>query len=311
MFHGMTHVVDAIERAFDDTYDHDTLARVAWSTIAEPGDRRVCSLIGELGAAPALDALVDDQLEALPGAPLAELRAEVLPRLSLPTIVGALAVTVEERIRLLTPSSISWPTQLNDLGKRAPLGLWVRGDHSQLRMASVAVTGGRTATAFGFRACSDLAWGLADRAYTVMAGGSYGIDSAAHRAALKAGGRTVAVMASPVTELFPIGNVALLEEIIGDGAVVSERPPCTTASRWRFSRRNRLLGAFATKTIVVEAGEKAGALATAEEARVLGRAVGAVPGPLKSASSAGCIELIQRHGAVPVNSLEAALALGS
>jgi DNA processing protein len=311
MFHGMTHVVDAIERAFDDTYDHDTLARVAWSTIAEPGDRRVGSLVSELGAAAALDALVDTQLDALPGTPLAELRAEALPHLSLPTVVGALAVTVEEQIRLLTPSSVAWPAQLNDLGERAPLCLWLRGDHSQLRMASVAVTGGRTATAFGFRAASDLAWGLADRGYVVMAGGSYGIDAAAHRAALKAAGRTVAVLASPVTELFPIGNASLLEEVARDGAVVSERPPSTPAARWRFTRRNQLLGAFATRTIIVEAGENAAALATAEEARVLGRAVGAVPGPLKSAQSAGCSELIERHGATPVSGLDGALALGS
>jgi DNA processing protein len=311
MFHGMTHVVDAIERAFDDTYDHDTLARVAWSTIAEPGDRRVGSLVSELGAAAALDALVDIQLDTLPGTPLAELRAEVLPHLSLPTVVGALAVTVEEQLRLLTPCSVAWPTQLNDLGTRAPLSLWVRGDHSQLRMASVAVTGGRTATAFGFRAASDLAWGLADRGYAVMAGGSYGIDAAAHRAALKAAGRTVAVLASPVTELFPIGNASLLEEVLADGAIVSERPPCTPASRWRFTRRSRLLGALASKTIVVEAGEKAGALATAEEARVLGRAVGAVPGPLNSARSAGCVGLIEHDGATPVSGLAAALTFGS
>lgn len=310
MFHGLPHVVEAIEQAFDDSYDPDTLARVAWSTIAEPGDPRVGALIRQWGAADALDALVDVEPHGTSSIQLDELRAIALPRLSLPTIVAALAVTVEQQFRLLTPVSVSWPQQLADLGDGAPVALWVRGDHSLLRLASVAVTGSRTASGFGFRACSEIAWGLADRAHIIIAGGSYGIDTAAHRAALKAGGRTVALLASPVDVLFPDGNQELLEQIATDGAMVSERPPNMEVVRWRFTRRNQLLGALALKTIIVEASERSGALATADQAHRLGRPVGAVPGPLNSALSAGCYELLRHHHAVPITTVADAFTLG-
>lgn len=311
MFQGKTHVVEAIKRAFDDTYDPNTLARVAWSTITEPGDPYAGQLIARLGSTGALDALADETVSALPNSPLEYLRRTALPKFSIPTVVGTLARTVDQQLRVLTPASISWPHNLDAMGASAPLALWVRGDHSLLRLASVAVTGGQTTTPFGFSAATDLSSGLAERRYTVMAGGSYGIDAAVHRAALNEKGRTVAVLASPADELFPASNASLLEEIAREGAVVSERPPCTPANQWRFGRRNQVLGALAAKTIIIEASLRAGVLAAARQAVSLGRPVGVFAGPENSAASAGCNDLLQEEGVTAVTGLDSVLALGN
>lgn len=140
---------------------------------------------------------------------------------------------------------------------------------------------------------ADLVNALASRQIVIQSGGAYGIDGTAHLAALAAEGLTVAVLAGGVDRFYPAGNHDLLARVSTHGLVVSEMSCGTSPSRWRFLQRNRILAAMSAATVVVEAGARSGALNTASHARMLGRPLGAVPGPTTSPSSVGCLRLIR------------------
>ncbi|MBM7819509.1 DNA processing protein [Cellulosimicrobium cellulans] len=204
---------------------------------------------------------------------------------------------------LVVPGDPGWPTALDDLGAVRPLALWVRGSDSLAALAarSVAVVGARACTDYGRHVTGEIASGLVTRGFTVVSGGAYGIDAAAHRAALVSGGPTVAFLAGGVDRLYPVGNTELLRAVVGTGgAVVSEVPPGSVPSRVRFLLRNRLIAAFAGATVVVEAAWRSGSLSTAVRAAELSRPVGAVPGPVTSMASTGCHRLLRDGAAVCV-----------
>ena len=171
-----------------------------------------------------------------------------------------------------------------------PVALWVRGaDPGPLLATSVAVVGARAATEYGLRVAGEMGHDLAEVGVTVVSGGAYGVDGAAHRGALAAGGTTVAVLAGGVDVPYPRGNAALLERVVGaGGALVSEAAPGAASWRGRFLSRNRLIAAWPEVTVLVEAASRSGALHTAGVARRAGRTVAVVPGPVTSALSAGC-----------------------
>ncbi|HEX6579027.1 MAG TPA: DNA-processing protein DprA [Jiangellaceae bacterium] len=208
--------------------------------------------------------------------------------------------------RFQCPGDPEWPAGLAtldlalDAGTAAagppPIGLWVRGepDLAEATGRSVAVVGSRAATEYGVRVAADLAADLAAAGWTVVSGAAYGIDAAAHRGALAAGGVTVAVLACGVDVVYPRGHAALLHRINGDGLIVSELPPGSTPTRPRFLARNRLIAAMTAGTVVVEAAPRSGALNTAGWASEQGRAVLAMPGPVTSTMSAGCHDLVRR-----------------
>lgn len=210
--------------------------------------------------------------------------------------------------RLLTPDDPEWPylafasfagTPVRDKPQgRPPLALWVIGPLQLDEVAgrAAAIVGTRAATAYGEHVAADLSAGLAEHDVAIVSGGAYGIDGAAHRAALAADGVTVAVLAGGVDVLYPAGHSALLHRIANNGLLISEYPPGVRPARHRFLTRNRLVAALAGATVVVEAGLRSGAASTAAWARALGRVVCAVPGPVTSAASAGCHVLL-RSGA--------------
>jgi DNA processing protein len=205
--------------------------------------------------------------------------------------------------RVVVPGDAEWPTGLDDLGGSAPLCLWVRGpvDLAAAVRRSVALVGARAATAYGEHVAADLAAGLAEAGCTVVSGGAYGIDVAAHRGALAVGGPTIALLAGGVDRTYPAGNHTLLESLAREhGAVVAECPPGTAPVRARFLLRNRLIAALSGATVVVEAAWRSGALSTATHAAALLRPLGAVPGPVTSMASAGCHRLIRDGAAVCV-----------
>jgi DNA processing protein len=146
--------------------------------------------------------------------------------------------------------------------------------------------------------------GLCDRGFAIVSGAAYGIDGMAHRAALASDATTVAVLAGGVDRLYPSGHDTLLKRIIETGAVVSELPCGWAPTRWRFLQRNRLIAALGQATAVMEAGWRSGSLNTAHHALSLDRPVGAVPGPVTSASSAGCHRLLRETPTVCVTSAE-------
>jgi len=198
-----------------------------------------------------------------------------------------------------------WPGQLADLDLQEPLCLWWRGMEHPLPAAGkcVALVGSRDSTSYGASVTGDLAYSLAQRGFTIVSGGAYGIDAHAHRAALAGAGETmptIAVMAGGVDRFYPSGNEDLLRTVANQGAVLAEVPPGSAPTRYRFLQRNRLIAALSSVTVVVEARWRSGALNTAHHAETLGRAVGAVPGSVHSANSAGCHRLIREGGAVCV-----------
>jgi DNA processing protein len=194
-----------------------------------------------------------------------------------------------------------------------PLALWARGP---LELASVGVrsaglVGSRAATSYGEQVSSELAYGLAGAGVVVVSGGAYGIDAAAHRAALAAGGPTVLVSAGGLERPYPPGNARLFAQVAESGLVLSESPPGCAPQRRRFLTRNRLIAALGTGTVVVEAARRSGARNTAGHCITLGRPLMAVPGPVTSPMSRGCHDLIrdEQHPAILVGSVEDVLAV--
>ncbi|NUU06740.1 DNA-protecting protein DprA [Leifsonia sp. C5G2] len=208
--------------------------------------------------------------------------------------------------RLLTPLSPLWPSGFDALEHGAPLALWVRGDPTRLTRLdrSIALVGARAATAYGEHVAGESAAGLADRGFAIVSGGAYGIDAAAHRAAVVSGGVTVAFLAGGVDRLYPAGNSELLRRIAATGVLASELPPGSAPTRWRFLMRNRLIAAAATATVVVEAGHRSGSLNTAGHAAQMARPLGAVPGSVLSPASAGTHRLIREYAATCVTTVE-------
>jgi len=196
---------------------------------------------------------------------------------------------------LLLPTDERWPRGLDALGTAAPFALWVRGDAdlADTCRRSVAIVGARASTSYGEHVAAQIAAGLTDRGFAVVSGGAYGIDAVAHRGALLADGRTVAVMAGGVDRFYPQGNHDLLRRATESGAVVSEVPPGSAPMKQRFLSRNRLIAAMACATVVVEAAWRSGALSTVRHAADLLRPVGAVPGPVTSMASGGCHQLLR------------------
>lgn len=181
---------------------------------------------------------------------------------------------------------------------RPPAVLWVVGPErlDEVAARAAAVVGTRAATGYGEQVAGELAAGLTERGVAVVSGGAYGIDGAAHRAALACDGITAAVLAGGIDILYPAGHSGLLHRIGSGGLLVTEYPPGVRPARHRFLTRNRLVAALAGAAVVVEAGVRSGAANTAAWARALGRVVGAVPGPVTSSASAGCHVLL-RDGA--------------
>lgn len=284
-----------------DGCDDDRAARAHLSRVVEPGDRRL--LLG--GRSPLA---VVDALRRGHGDEVWQARHD---RLGVPT-ADLLAAARRTGIGVVVPGDDRWPPaldDLDDLGPRdgpdggAPVCLWVRGELPPGSTAppAVALVGARAASAYGEHVAEDLAAGLVARGWTVVSGAAYGIDGAAHRGALAveapAGLPTVAVLAGGVDRASPAGHQELLRRVVErGGAVVSELPPGTRPAAYRFLLRNRLIAAWSSGTVVVEASFRSGALSTARTAAALSRHVAVVPGPVTSATSAGSNRLLRDGG---------------
>ena len=220
----------------------------------------------------------------------------------------ALEAAHEANAVYITPSDSLWPAQLIDL-EAPPIGMYVKGSVEILKNRSVAIVGSRNPTPYGTRIAGDFAAGFVDREWDIVSGGAYGIDSAAHRGALVAEGRTIAVIASGIDTPYPSGNARLFDEICENGAIISEVVPGVPALPHRFLTRNRIIAALSQSTLVVEAAFRSGSLRTARDAAQLLRPVMAIPGPINSPSSEGCHRLIGERAAELVTSVADACEL--
>lgn len=207
--------------------------------------------------------------------------------------------------RLVLMGDSDYPDRLAGL-ECAPVGLWVRGEAEVLAGACVTVTGSRAATEYGQTVAAVLASGLVARGVNVVNGCAFGIDAEALRAAFvhedspaspRGAGLPVVVAAGGVDKPFPAVHARLLDAVAEVGAIVSPLRPGTIPSRLGFLRRQRLLAALTDGLVLVEAGLRSGALAATREALHLGRPVGCVPGPVTSAASAGCHEVLRENPA--------------
>jgi len=290
--------------------DDERLARVALARILEPGDEVGGWWLKEFGA-------VEVALRLREG-------GEPFPRVSEKRwegLRGRAAHARPERdlararaagARFVCPGDVEWPVQLDDLGDARPTGLWVRGRPS-LRMwalRSVAVVGARACTEYGAHMAATLAAGLAERGWVVISGGAYGVDGAAHRGTLGAGGATVAVLACGVDQPYPRGHTELITRIAEQGLVVGELPPGDHPTPSRFILRNRVIAALTRGTVVVEAAYRSGALVTARAAQRLGRFTMGVPGPVTSGLSAGVHELLRGEAVLVSDAAEVAELVG-
>ncbi|WP_034592328.1 DNA-processing protein DprA [Hamadaea tsunoensis] len=276
------------------TTDDERRARIVLACVTEPGRADVHRAVAAYGPVEALDRLrrrtgvIRERLDEEAPAALAERRESEADRLG---------------CRMIVPGDDEWPDRLGDLARISrpgppavdrdvfpPLCLWVRGWRplAGLTARSVAVVGARAASAYGTHVAGELAYGLAKRGYAVVSGAAFGIDAAAHRGALQAGGPTVAVLACGLDRVYPLAHAGLVESIAEEGLVVSEWPPGSEPLRYRFLIRNRVIAALTLGTVMVEAAARSGSRQTLHRALRLGRAAMAVPGPVTSATSVGC-----------------------
>ena len=254
------------------------------SCAIDGGELTVAELVQNLGADGAWAKIIEGVL----GEPAAQRAAGV-------------NVDVFERLakaaaaRFVVPGDDEWPAGLDDLRHAEsiqrrggePVGLWLRGPGhlAHLMERSVAIVGSRAATAYGSGIATDLAADLVEQGVTVLSGGAFGIDVAAHRGALAAGGPTVCVLANGVDVAYPPGHASIFESLARDQLLVSELPPSAHPTRVRFLARNRMIAAMSRGTLVVEAALRSGARNTAGWALGCGRPLMAVPGPVYSRAS--------------------------
>jgi DNA processing protein len=320
-------VASLVRAVTDPAHDRDAVAerfaRATWTGIAEPGDRLAGLVVGAVGAEQALAALIADReggalrqlVSACDGGlaghgiderDLDDAVARWAPRISQADALRALRQAARFAVQLVVPGDPDWPAPIGDLAEHAPIALWLRGRRDALADLDrgVAIVGARAATGYGEHVTIELAAGLVDRGYAIVSGAAYGVDGAAHRAALASRGTTVAFLAGGLDRFYPSGNEALITRVTDRGAAISEVPCGVAPTKWRFLQRNRLIAAASIATVVVEAGARSGSLNTAGHAAALGRPLGAVPGPITSSASAGCHRLLREYDAVCVTTAD-------
>jgi DNA processing protein len=288
-----------------------SLARAALTYLAEPGDPALGALLEICEPAEILAAVKADLLPATgpgcgdsPASRKALERALGRWRARLPALPGAadIVAACRDGIRLVCPGDPQWPERLDELGQARPYALWLRGraDLPAACLRSVSVVGSRAATGYGAHVAGEIAADLGGQGWVVVSGGAYGIDAAAHRGALATNATTIAVLACGVDHPYPVGHAELFADIADSGLVISEWPPGRHPARLRFLVRNRVIAALTCGTVIVEAGQRSGALNTARHAAELGRPLMAVPGPVTSRESVGCHQIIRDWGATCV-----------
>lgn len=209
---------------------------------------------------------------------------------------------IKSSARLLMWRDDGYPRALLEIADFPPI-LFVRGSLQECDRFSIAIVGTRTPSPYGRAVAERLARELSRYGLTIVSGGARGIDTAAHQGALRAGGRTIAVLGCGIDVNYPPDSATLFNRITTQGAVVSEYPPGIPPDVWRFPMRNRLVSALSLGVLVVEAPNDSGALITANHALEQGKPVFAVPGNIDSKQSAGSHRLI-KEGATLVDSVE-------
>ncbi|MFL5341612.1 MAG: DNA-processing protein DprA [Gemmataceae bacterium] len=258
------------------------------------GPKITAALLAHFGSAATVRIASEEHLRRVPmiGDKLARQFAEALRTLDVQAEIGLLE---KYQVELLPVGDSRYPTALAETIGRPPL-LYFRGTLSEADVRAVAVVGSRHCTSYGKRMATNIAGGLARAGVTVVSGLARGIDGAAHRGALEAGGRTIAVLAGGLSEIYPPEHAALADAVAKAGCLLTETPMTVSPQPGMFPARNRIISGVSLGVVIVEAGEQSGALITARHAADQGREVFVVPANADSAASAGTLRLL-RDGA--------------
>jgi DNA processing protein len=265
------------------------------------GPRLRKALVGHFGSAEAVMNAAASDLRAVPGIGQKLSRSILAARREI-DFEAELRDCQEHDVKIFVESEPGYPQPLRTIPD-PPGVLFVRGDMLPSDGIAVAIVGTRHATQYGVAQAERLAAGLARCGYTIISGLARGIDAAAHRGALKAHGRTLAVLGSGVLTIYPPEHEGLASEVITHGALLSENPPRSPPLSGAFPQRNRIITGLSLGVIVVEASDRSGALISARHAMEQGREVFAVPGRVDSRTSRGCHRLI-RDGAKLVETID-------
>jgi DNA processing protein len=265
------------------------------------GPRLRKALLAHFGSADAVMNAAASDLRSVPGIGHKLSRSLVAARREI-DVEAELCDCREQNVQIVVESESAYPPALRTIPD-PPGVLFVRGEIVESDGLAVAIVGTRHATQYGVAQAERLAAGLARAGYTVVSGLARGIDAAAHRGALKAGGRTLAVLGSGVLNVYPPEHQQLAGEVIARGALIGENPPRSPPLAGAFPQRNRIITGLSLGVIVVEASERSGALISARHAMEQGREVFAMPGRVDSRTSRGCHRLI-RDGAKLVETID-------
>ncbi|HLW65598.1 MAG TPA: DNA-processing protein DprA [Gemmataceae bacterium] len=270
---------------------HDLLAL---TLVPGMGPKLTAALLAHFGSATAVRQAAAEQLSRVPhiGDKLSRQFAEALRRVDLQKELDLL---VKHQVSVVPLSDPAYPAMLARIDNPPPL-LYYRGSLSEADAKAIGIVGTRNCSAYGRRMTERIAGSLARAGFTIVSGLALGIDGEAHRAALQAGGRTLAVLAGGLSHIYPPAHVELAAQIEQAGCLMTETPMSMSPEPGMFPARNRIISGLSLGVVIVEAPESSGALHTADHALAQGREVFVVPGPADSASSAGCLRLI-REGA--------------
>ncbi len=265
------------------------------------GPKRFGALISRFGTPEKVFSASSDELSSVPGMDRRGITS-ILQRGDRKWAREEISRMEKKGVDILTISSQLYPNRLRQIYDPPPL-LYLRGELTKGDNLALAIVGSRLATVYGRLVTERLALQLAKRGITIVSGLARGIDSSAHRGALKAGGRTLAVLGCGVDVCYPPENEKLMNQITTSGAVISEFPLGSPPEAGNFPQRNRLISGLSLGVIVVEAGQRSGALITAQCALDQGREVFAIPGNINARTSKGTNKLI-KEGAKLVDGVD-------
>jgi DNA processing protein len=257
------------------------------------GPRLTVALLERFGSAAGVLAAAPSELRAVQG--VGPKLSQAIGRVANADVEAEIELCRRERVAILTPAGAGYPRMLREIHDPPPV-LFARGSITSKDSLAIAIVGSRHGTQYGLQQAERLAGSLARAGLTIISGLARGIDAAAHRGALAAGGRTIAVLGSGVLSIYPPEHVELAAEVAAAGAVISESPPRAQPMTGAFPQRNRLISGLSLGVIVVEASNQSGALITARLAMEQGREVFAVPGRVDNRMAHGCHRLL-RDGA--------------
>lgn len=297
-----------MESAENPIHSPERIAALRLAMISGVGPRIRCALLERFGSPEAVLRAAPSKLREVPG-----VGPKLTNRIAAATeevdAEGEMQRCCRAGVAILLETDEAYPRLLRKIVD-PPGVLFVRGELKRQDALAVGIVGTRHASQYGLRQAERLAGGLARAGLTVISGLARGIDAAAHRGALAAGGRTIAALASGVSNIYPPEHVGLADQVAEVGALLSESPPTAQPLGGAFPQRNRIISGMSLGVLVVEAAHRSGALITARHAMEQNREVFAVPGRVDQRTSHGCHRLI-RDGAVLVETVDDVLdALG-